>query len=506
MPQNWENLSDPIFDHAAARPDAPAVVEGGTVLGYAELASLVGKASVYLHEHGIAAGERIGLALNNSADHIILLFAAFRLGAVPIELSVEDKPDALAATARKYGIRTIFTEAHVPPPPGIERIRLDMCWRDRIAAKSGDRRSAASGDELHLIALTTGTTGAAKGVVTTHRQSIARFEVQSALFGTYWLREPRGGTLVLTANIRFGAFFRFLLSQLMAGGVTVVLPDCGRQPIELARAIASWDDAIAFVTANMCRLFIEAAPSEGLLFPRARMLVAGGMPLAAGEKQAMIAHVTPNFFDGYGTTGFGTISLLSPADMVAKADSVGRPAAGVAVEIVDEHGRSLPAGATGRIRCRSLSSSLGQCSEDLGPGAEFFADGWYYPGDVGFLDDAGYLHIKSRVGETFRRSGTDVFAPEVEAVLASHSAVAEAAVVAGKTLGDRDEIVAFIVKSGALDHDELARFCRARLTSAQIPDRVYYTEALPRIADGKLNRVRLEELAAGQTAQSSSGA
>ena len=192
--------------------------------------------------------------------------------------------------------------------------------------------------------------------------------------------------------------------------------------------------------------------------------------------------------------------------MMAKADSVGRPAAGVAVEIVDEHGRSLPVGVTGRIRCRSISSSLGQCSEDLGPGAEFFADGWYYPGDVGFLDAEGYLHLKSRVGERIRRSGTEIFAPEVEAVLASHPAVAEAAVVAGKTLDDRDEIVAFIVKSGALDHDELARFCRARLASEQTPDRVFYTEALPRIAGGKLNRAQLEELAAGQTAQSSGGA
>ena len=491
---SWDNLSDAIFDHAARRPDAPALIEGPTTLSYRDFAALVAKATTYLRDVGVAPGARIGVALGNGIDHFILYFALMRMGAVPAELPVEDAAETLVATARRYGMRALFTEPQVALPSEITQHRMMPGWRQAIAAREGDNRAPASADELHTITLTTGSTGLPGGIITTHRQFWRRFEAQRAIFAAHRLYEPPGGKLVLTASIRYGAFFRFLLGQILVGGVTVIAPDFAK-PVELLRTLAAYDDVVGFVTANMCRLFIAAAPEGALLFPRVRMLVAGGLPLHPDEKRAMLARVTPNFYEGYGTSGIAVISSLAPGEIPAKAASVGRPVAGVAVEIVDEHDRPVPAGSYGTIRCRSDLVSLGRCAEDESRSAEHFRDGWYYPGDIGALDAEGYLHLRGRVAEIIRSGATEVFAPEVEAALAAHPAVAEAAVVGVPAPARGEEVVAFVVKRGALDHDELSRHCRAVLTPPQRPERIYYIDALPRIAGGKIDRSKLQSLA-----------
>jgi len=493
----WDNLSDAIFDHAAQQPDAPALIEGPTALSYRSVAALVARASVFLQGLGIGERMRIGIALGNSIDHVILYFALMRIGAVPAELPVEDSGEKLVATAQRYNMRAIFTEAHVALPPGVAQHRLMPHWREQLAALSGDHRSLLGPDELHTITLTTGSTGVPGGIMTTHRQFWRRFESQRAIFGAHRLYEPPGGTLVLTASIRYGAFFRFLLGQILVGGVTIIPPDFAK-PIELVRTLAAYDDVVGFVTANMCRLFIAAAPDGALLFPRVRMLVAGGLPLYPDEKRAMIRRVTPHFYEGYGTSGIAVISSLAPAEIPAKAESVGRPVAGVVVDIVDDRDQPLPVGSYGNIRCRSELVSLGRCGDDQRDSAEQFRDGWYYPGDIGALDAEGYLHLRGRVAEIIRSGATEVFGPDVTAAIAAHPAVADAAVVGIPSPTRGEEVVAFVVKRGTLEHEELVRHCRAVLTPPQRPERIYYIDALPRIAGGKLDRAQLQSLALSQ--------
>jgi long-chain acyl-CoA synthetase len=494
MDSRWQNLSDPIFTHAHTRPDAPALVDGPDALTYRALAEFVAKASVYLRDLGIGQGERIGIALGNSIDHVILLFALLRIGAVPVELPADDSGEAIATIAQRYGIRTIFTEPTKDLPAGITRHRVMADWRATIARKNGDARCTAEGDALELLNLTTGSTGTPSGVIWTHRKFLQRCEVR---LGTYY-PDGLGGNLprdmLLTASMRYAWFFLVTVMQIFAGGRLVILPSFAK-PIEMVRTIASWKGAICCATANMCRLFLIAAPESDRLFPDLYALEASGLPLFPWEKEAMIARVVENFREGYGTAGIGAISVLLPTDMSRKPGSVGRPLPLLEVQIVDDSGQPHPPGSYGAIRCRSPLLSRPCPENGGGPRAEYFRGEWYYPGDIGMLDADGYLYLRGRVADIIRRAGHEVFAPDVEAAIVRHLLVAEAAVVGIPSPSVGEEVIAFVVKGGALEHDDLARHCQTVLAPAQRPDRIFYIAALPRLDAGKIDRARLQSLA-----------
>jgi acyl-coenzyme A synthetase/AMP-(fatty) acid ligase len=246
----------------------------------------------------------------------------------------------------------------------------------------------------------------------------------------------------------------------------------------------------------MCRYFLECAAEAGCLLPNIRILQSGGQPLFAEEKRALIARVTPQFYDGYGTAGMGMISILTPTDLMTRPGAVGRPAKGVELEIVDDNGIPVLDGGYGRIRCRSASMSLQRCVEDaVSESAEHIADSWYYPGDIGMLDPDGFIHLRGRAADMARREGGNVFAPEVEAVLRAYPGVADAAVIVRRALSGRDVLVAFVVKRHEFSHEALAQHCRSQLAPGRTPDNVYYIDALPRLGADKIDRVRLGELA-----------
>jgi acyl-coenzyme A synthetase/AMP-(fatty) acid ligase len=118
----------------------------------------------------------------------------------------------------------------------------------------------------------------------------------------------------------------------------------------------------------------------------------------------MLSHVTPNFYECYGASGFGTLSVLTPAAMREKPDSVGRPPSFVEIEAVGRQGDRLPSGTVGRLRCRG-SASKGFAAENDVEGDERFRDGWYYPGDIGSIDDQGYIFIKGRTVDLIQLPG-----------------------------------------------------------------------------------------------------
>jgi acyl-coenzyme A synthetase/AMP-(fatty) acid ligase len=493
MDPNWQNITDPIFHWAAKRPDAPAFRQGPETLTYGELAELVGKAAVYLDRIGIRGGERVAIKLTNSIDHFILTLGLLRLGATTMEIAYNTPKPPNPETLARFAVRTIFIGPAVAPVAGFQTIRFDSGWRSAIAQCHGDRRHGDNGDGIFTLTLTSGTQGQPKGTLTAHRQHFQRMAAYTELLADSGVfSSERPANFLLAVSIGFSVFFQRMISYLFIGGPVTILPDY-LHTIELVKAIGAWDDAFCYVTSAMCRFLISCAPQNGLLFPRLRALVATGGFLYPQEKLAMLARVTPNFYDAYGASGIGTVAVLSPAEIRERPASIGRPPSFVEVQVVDEAGRSLPPGSIGQLRCRGTEGKGFAADTELASD-EHFQDGWFYPGDSARLDEAGYIFLMGRSGDVISRNGVEIFPTEIEAVIAQHPTVLEAAVVGVPRPGPGDELVALVVSRGQVQHEALTQYCHSRLPPERWPDRIFYAQALPKTAAGKIDRARVRTI------------
>ena len=506
MESSWSNLTDAIFHYADERPDAPALVAGHETIGFRALARLVGSAALYLRDLGINPGDRVGVCLTNSADHLILSLAAMRIGAALIEMSPQASQPDREAMVRKYGISTLFAEPDAPVVAGTKSLWLDIRWREQISERTGDWRAPEGEREPYVILLSSGSTGVPKGMVTTHRQYIARYRAAAELLADTELLSPRRpATLLLTAEINFTGFLIFVVFQILSGGTIVILPRY-IWTADLARSIAAWDNSLCVVTPAFCRSLLAYARQRGIMFTKMRALISVGQPLFGQEKRMVAERLTPEFYDIYGSAGCGILSILGPRDAVAHGNTVGRIIPLTEVEIVDRQGNPLPAGATGHLRCRGPAVSSGFYAESDGSaGMEGFRDGWFYPGDLGSIEAGNYLVLKGRSSDLIVRRGIEIQPTEIEAVLTEHPAVAEAAVCGKPSLSVGEEVVALVVSRGESQHEDLSQHLMNRLPQEKLPDRIIYTKSLPKTSIGKVNRQEVKAMAARHGARTTIG-
>lgn len=482
----FDNLSDAIFHFAEKRGDAAALHDGATTITYRELAILVGKAAVYLHDLGVRPGQLLGLSLPTNADHVILLFAAMRIGAVPVDIAMH-RP-ATVDPFKPFGVERVLTAPGVAIA-GATVHAIDAGWRTSIDAKRGDRRFAGPSDALIHFSVTSGSTGRPKGVITTQRQWCERFRVMAELFPDVITAE-RPPNLLALGEISFSPFVFFVAAQICVGGPIVLIGQV--ESVEaLIEAINDWDQSAFLITPTTCRALLAKATAAGPLLPRVRALFTAGGPLFPQEKRAIAERVTPHFYELYGNSATSTISSLSAAEMAGKAESVGRVAPGTAVDIVDREGRPVAPGTIGHIRCRGPALSQRFHGPEQMTGVEGFRDGAFYPGDLGSFDDEGYLYLKGRVTDVIVRHGIEIYPAEIEAVLAAHPSVAEAAVIGLPGGAGEQEVIAVIVPSGDADLDAVARYCQAHLRPEKYPNRLFGADAIPKTGPGKVDRAAI---------------
>lgn len=494
MDSPWRNLSDPIYEHGFLRPGVPALVHGRTTLTFQQFADRIGQTAVHLDALGVQADDVVALALPTDIDHVVLTFALLRIGAVPVEIPPTLPVDAQIAIIRGLGVRRAFLAVEVQPPEGLAVHPSGPAWRAAVARRSGDRRLARDADAallLHLI-LTPGRPP--RAVPITHGQFLARHEAALALFPDS-LAARRPAPLLLPAGIEFASLFIFLANQLCVGAPVVLMPPGDAAAV--AKRIAAAGDASCLIPPPLCQEMLALPEGEGSRFPKLRAMFVGAAPLSPAHRRLAVERLTPNMHGLYGSGISGLISVLSPADFAARGDSLGQPVPGLTLEIVDGDGTPVPAGTIGHIRCRGPG-----VAQPVSPGA---ADGWYYPGDLGVRDADGFLGARGPSFSMVRRRGVDVFLPALEQVLRSHQSVGEVAVLGYRvSAAEEPRVVAFVVPRGEPRAQDLGGHCRERLPAERLPDGVYFVKALPRDAEGRVDRRALVGLV-GRTAAGAAG-
>jgi acyl-CoA synthetase (AMP-forming)/AMP-acid ligase II len=437
---------------------------------------------------GVGKGDRVALYLDSAeVVHWIVAYAAVhKAGAVAVPTNTRLVARELSYVLDHAGIGAIVTggalthQARKLAPVVI----TTEGWDGALDPDDGEFQVPVSPDDLADIMYTSGTTGRPKGVVVRHRNSALIPNGVPDWSGAGWLH---GSPLFTFAGISF------IYNPMKLGMTALYMPrfDAGRwlEIVERERPGA------AFIVPAMAQLLIAHPRFDTADLSSLWMCSLGSAPLAPNtlrRLQNKLPDATVS--NGYGMTEAGPAYCSMPKEESSRrVGSVGRPMPPMEVRSVGPDGDPLPTGEVGEIHIR-MPGREREYYNDPEATAATWSDGWLHTGDLGYLDADGYLYIVGRAKEVIIRGGNNVYATDVEGVLAEHPAVQDAAVVgiAHEVLGE--DIAAFaVLRPGAtLDATELQEFCRERLADYKVPRRITFLDDLPRNATGKVLKHRLE--------------
>ncbi len=516
----------------ADTPDAPAVVSGdpaspGT-LSYRELDERSGRLAGLLRRRGVGAEVVVAVALPRSAELVVALLAVVRAGGAYLPLDAEHPAARVRAVLRDSSARVLLTDAETAPSlpncPGVRTVlvgtehgaELGTC-AEHGAGAGAEWVRPWSPDLLLAVMYTSGSTGAAKGIATTHR-NMRRFVLDRR-----W-RDGSHETTLFHSPYTFDAFVLELWVPLAHGGRVVVAPP-GELDIEtLAASRAAHDVTAVWLTAGLFAAIAEERPE---CFAGLREVWTGGdVVSAAAVRRVRGACPDLTIGNGYGpteTTVFAACHRLAPDEQVDRTVPIGRPLDNTAVYVLGPGLAPVPVGVVGELYvagdglARGYVGMPGRTAErfvacPFGPaGARL-----YRTGDLVRWDADGRLDYVGRADAQVKLRGLRIEPAEVEAVLAEHPGVARAVVLAREDASGYRRLVGYVVPAGGgvvggdgaggvgdLDYQagvsagELRRFAAARLPEFMVPSVFVVLDHLPLTANGKLDRAALPEPESG---------
>jgi fatty-acyl-CoA synthase len=480
-----------LDDHAARAPERAALVDESGVLSYAALARRVAAMAHHLkHAHGIRAGDRIALLALNRSDTLVLLFACARLGALLVPLNWRLAPPEHAFILRDSGATLLI---HEPEFDATGRLAPPDCRCVALPLEVGDGArpdDPAVGDEARLmIVYTSGTTGHPKGAVLT--QGALRWNARNgvAIHGL-----SATDRVLTTIPLFHVGGLNIQTVPALSVGATVHLHR-RFDPAETLGAIAAARITVSVLVPAQLRAVIQHPDWPAADLSSLRVLATGSSIVPASLIEPWLARGVP-VINVYGATETAPIaSALAPADAARKLGSCGTAAPHCAVRVADDAGIDVAPNTRGEILVRGPNVLLEYWNNPAAT-REAFIGGWFRTGDIGHLDEEGYLWVDDRKKEVIISGGENVYPAEVEAVLDGLAGVAEAAVVARPDPRWGEVPVAVVVRRPGAEVTAaavLAAF-EGRLARYKCPRDVVFVDALPRTALGKVQKFKLRGL------------
>lgn len=225
-----------------------------------------------------------------------------------------------------------------------------------------------------------------------------------------------------------------------------------------------------------------------------RALISSGAKIAVSTQEKIIEKITPNFYNYFGSIEGGGISILKPQEMLRKRDSVGQGLFNTEIRIVNEKGKEVPTGEIGKIMGRGPAIAKGYY-KNIEATRQYFTNGWCRMGDLGRMDDEGFLYLEGREKDMIIRGGLNIYPTEIEEELQCHPLIDESAVIGIPDEEYGEEIAAIVVlKPGkTASKDEIIQFCQKNLAAYKSPKIVEFLPSLPKTSSGKVHKGRLRE-------------
>jgi acyl-CoA synthetase (AMP-forming)/AMP-acid ligase II len=502
-------VGDYIRQGAQAHPQTLAIVvpELRSRLTYAELDRRVGRAIAILREWGMSDGSRIAYLGKNSDNFYVLLFAAMRTGFVMVPLNwrcvareiafflsdsrapllfcdvefLRVAREAIAELEPTAVPRIIPTEAG---DGGGENLRAKLEEAGPTVAESSDDE-----DAVCLQLYTSGTTGQPKGTLCTRKAlTIMRHAEFIAADFPQWMGET---TVSAMPHFHIGGISWMLIGLFHRSTCVLTANAAASNLVHLLRV---HEASRTFVVPTVVRSIVEAVKTSGEALPKLRMIFYGAAPIGKALLSDAMATLGCQFLQYYGMTEItGSATFLAPQyhDLARPElmNSVGLPFPGVALDIRDANGTSLPANVPGEIWIRTPTIMAGYWNRSEAS-RNATVDGWYRSGDGGYLDPDGFLYLTDRIKDMIVSGGENVYPIEVEEVLRKFPGILDIAVVGMPDVHWGEAVTAVVeCRSGeTVDAGALIQFARGQLAAYKCPKRIAFVSTLPRTASGKIQR------------------
>lgn len=493
-------------------PDKIALkMESDTSWTYGELNQMTNRYAHSLRRMGIEKGDRVGILLFNCLEYFALYFACAKLGAIAVRINFRLSSEEFEYILNDSGTKILcfhssLTEKIEPIKKSIQ-VQTFVClenegqdtpewaarWSELEKGESSEVKGVdvCSADPVMLM-YTSGTTGRPKGALWSHENTLWFANMQVLKWG---IDEE---TVVMTTGPLYhvGAMEDLVLSVLTMGGMVVVTYSGG---FDINRALSITEkeqvtDVLFFPFMIYEMLNIPQLATYQL--PKLKRIFSGGDPVVPWAIEKLYETFPQiGFVQVYGLTeGTPVAASLDPEDAQSKGHSVGKPMPFTELKVIDDMGNPVRSGETGEICIKSPAVSMGYWGKPEET-ASAFINGWCHTGDLGYLDEEGYLTISGRKKDMIRSGGENIYAVEVEDVLIRHPAIRDVAVIGIPDPKYIEAVCAVIVlKPGEyVTEQEILEFVTEKIARYKKPREIVFVEELPRTPSGKIQKYKLRE-------------